>query len=623
MDQEKLKAVAEWKTPACVKDVQAFLGFANFYRRFIRGFSQIAKPLTQLTKKDVKFAWNDKCEQAFQALKLSFVTAPILLHFDPEKEIIVETDASDEVVAGVMSQHDEEGQLKPVAYFSTKMSPAECNYEIYDKELLAIIRAFELWRPELEGTEQPVTVVSDHKNLEYFMTTKLLSRRQARWSEFLSRFNFKITYRAGTLNRRADALTRQSNKRLSPTQKEARRAYQWQTMLKPENLDIETPVEGDQPSGINKILLAPISARGEDTPGPEDPPEPEGSPEVEEQELEDAIWSAYAGSEWAQGILAALHSGARKMKGFPLAECEARDNRVYFRGRLFIPDDNELRLRLIQQAHDTPIAGHPGRAKTQEIMTRYYYWPGMTLSIKQFVRNCRLCHRTKASHEKYHGSLKPLSVPERRWAHISMDFVVSLPLSSDYYGQKCVNMLVVTDRLTKMVKYIPMDGITAEDTAKAFYLHVWKDHGLPATIVTDRGTQFESHFWDQLCERIGVKASLSTAFHPETDGQTENANAVMEQYLRAFVSFLQDDWARWAPSAEFAANNHFSESTQCTPFYANAGQHPRMGIKLKSHWEDPINGRELRDRLRADQLAEKMERVNEVLKDQMTLAQAN
>ena len=176
MDQEKLKAVTEQRTPTCVKDVQTFLGFANFYRRFIRGFSLLAKPLTQLTKKDIKFIQTERCFQAFEALKLAFITAPILLHFDSEKEITLETDASDEVVAGVISQLDSNGQLRSIVYFSTKMSPAECNYEIYNKELLAIIRAFKLQRLELEDTKRPVTVVSDHKNLEYFITTKLLSR---------------------------------------------------------------------------------------------------------------------------------------------------------------------------------------------------------------------------------------------------------------------------------------------------------------------------------------------------------------------------------------------------------------------------------------------------------------
>ena len=161
--------------------------------------------MIKLTKKDAKFVWNAECEAAFQQLKHRFILAPILTHFDAEREIIIETDTSDYVFAGIMSQYDDNGVLHPVAYFSKKHSPAEYNYEIYDKELMAIIRCFEEWRPELESTPHPIRVLSDYKNLEYFISTKLLSRRQARWSEFLSRFNFKIVYRPGKAEAKPDA----------------------------------------------------------------------------------------------------------------------------------------------------------------------------------------------------------------------------------------------------------------------------------------------------------------------------------------------------------------------------------------------------------------------------------
>ena len=166
--------------------------------------------MIKLMKKEVKFAWNAECEASFQQLKHKFISAPILIHFDAEKEIIVKTDASGYVSAGIMSQYDNNSVLHPVAYFSKKHSPAECNYEIYDKELIAIIRCFEEWQLELESTPHHIRVLSDHKNLEYFMSTKLLSHRQARWSEFLSRFNFKIVYRPGKAGARPDALTRRS-----------------------------------------------------------------------------------------------------------------------------------------------------------------------------------------------------------------------------------------------------------------------------------------------------------------------------------------------------------------------------------------------------------------------------
>ena len=190
MDLRKVKDIVEWGAPTTLTGVREFLGFANFYRQFIKGYSQVIAPMVNLTKKNQPFVWDSDYARAFEFLKTTFTTAPVLAHFDPDREILVETDTSDYVSAGVMSQHDDNGILHLVAFFSKKHTPAECNYEIYDKELMAIIRCFEEWRAELESTPHPIQVLSDHRNLEYFMSTKLLNRRQARWSEFLSRFNF-------------------------------------------------------------------------------------------------------------------------------------------------------------------------------------------------------------------------------------------------------------------------------------------------------------------------------------------------------------------------------------------------------------------------------------------------
>jgi len=194
MDLEKVSCVLDWQTPGNVTDIQCFLGFANFYRRFIRDYSKVVSPLTSLTKKEggkyVPFIWGPAQQKAFEDPKKAFTTALILCHFDYEREIVVETNASDYVSAGILSQYDDEGTLHLVAFYSKKHSAAECNYKIYDKELLSIVRAFEEWRPHLEGSSHPVQVLSDPKNLEYFMSTKLLNHRQARSSEFLSHFDF-------------------------------------------------------------------------------------------------------------------------------------------------------------------------------------------------------------------------------------------------------------------------------------------------------------------------------------------------------------------------------------------------------------------------------------------------
>ena len=207
-DPDKIKSVQDWPEPSNVKDVQGFVGLANFYRRFIEGFSKVAAPLTALTKKGQIFDFGKKCQEAFNEIKKRITAAPILLIFDPEKEVFLETDASDYAIGACICQKDKEGKLKPVAYYSRKMTGPELNYDIHDKELLAIVEAFREWRVYLEGSKYPVQVYTDHKNLLYWTTTKQLNRRQVRWSETLASYSFQITHVRGTENGRADALSR-------------------------------------------------------------------------------------------------------------------------------------------------------------------------------------------------------------------------------------------------------------------------------------------------------------------------------------------------------------------------------------------------------------------------------
>src|SRR3984957_8747814 len=250
MDPEKVSAILDWQTPQSVGDVQSFVGFASFYRRFIQNFSKRTKLLSDMTKGEAyktasgkrkmrynPFVWTQDCQKAFEDIKSAFQDAPVLAHFDPEKETWIETDSSDFVSAGILSQMHN-GILRPVAFFSKKLSPTECNYMIYDKELLAIIRSFETWRPEATSIapENPIKVFTDHKNLEYFMTTKQLNRRQARWAEFLSEFNFKIMYRPGKQGEKPDILTRRSQDLPSGTS-DHRQQHQFQRLLQNEHLD--------------------------------------------------------------------------------------------------------------------------------------------------------------------------------------------------------------------------------------------------------------------------------------------------------------------------------------------------------------------------------------------------
>ena len=564
-----------WPIPHGVKDVRSFLGFSGYYRRFIKDYSKITMPLNQLTKKTVPFSWDSSQNEAFTTLKEAFTRAPILHHFDYEKDITVETDASDYVSAAVLCQPDELGILHPVGFFSKKHSAAECNYEIYDKELLAIVRAFEEWRPELEGAKTTIKVLTDHRNLEYFMTSKLLNRRQARWSEFLSCFNFKITFQPGYANGKADALTRRPGDR--PQEGDDREQIMQQIVLKPHNVN----------------LLASFM--------PLDP----------DSYLCQLFQQGYKVDTFPDKVLKMLENRVRHSREISLASCKREGQWLTFNGRIYVPLYEELRLHLLQQHHNSPAAGHPGRAKTYQLLGRKYFWPHMHEDVARYVKNCHICQRSRTPRHAPYGTLKSLSIPQQPWKELSMDFVTGLPWSQGYDA-----ILVVVDRLTKMRHLIPCRTSTsAEDLANLFLENVWRLHGLPDGIVSDRGPQFASIFWRSLCKRLQIQPRLSTAFHPQSDGQTERVNAIMEQYLRSFVNYQQDDWCKWLPLAEFSANNLCSETTGVSPFFACYGFNPRFELD----WENHISGVE---DLQARNHAKEMKAIHQYLREEINLAQA-
>jgi len=209
MSDTKVKTIQEWPEPKKVKDIQFFLGFANFYRRFIFNYSNIVIPLTHLTRKDTPWNFDNKCRIAFNTLKQAFTSTPILTYWVPDTQLVMETNASDYALAAILSIMTKDNEIHPVAFHSRTFSAPELNYDIYDKELLAIFEAFKIWWHYLEGSTSPIDIVMDHKNLEYFSTTKILTRQQARWSEYLSQFNLVIRFHPGCLGTKLDALTRQ------------------------------------------------------------------------------------------------------------------------------------------------------------------------------------------------------------------------------------------------------------------------------------------------------------------------------------------------------------------------------------------------------------------------------
>jgi len=592
MDPAKVRAVQEWLPPATKRQLQRFLGFANFYRRFIKGFSGLTKPLHDLTKKTTTFDWSAECQTAFEELKAAFSSAPALRIYDWNRPAVVEVDASNWSTGGTLSQVGDDGVLYPVAYFSAKHSAQECNYDIYDKELLAIIKALEEWRSELEGAQEPFQILTDHKNLQTFATTKQLTPRHMRWSEFLSRFNFQITYRPGTLNTRPDALSRKPED-LPGDDTDDRLRARHKALIDPWKFDPDY-LEPDELNAlkVNVLRLNAVNDAsywnaatncglwplfGEMFISEIDVSRP----------IDDLITESYHSSPLLQSMYEALMEPEKRKwpkevkqdLSIPFAECRAVAGRIYYRDRLVIsPADAELQLQLIHRAHTSTPAGHPGRTKTIDLMNRRYWWPGMTLLIRKYCQGCILCAKTKTPRSNPPGFLKPLPLPFAPWKDISVDYITPLPVC-EYRGRKYQHIAVVVDRLTKGRHFIATETLEAEELADRMIDKVYSLHGCPDTVISDRGSQFVSTLWRELSKRLGVTLRPSSAYHPQTNGQTERINAELEQYLRLFTNWSQDDWVRWLPIAEFAGNNTVSETTGLSPFFANYGYHPRMGIE--------------------------------------------
>ena len=270
---------------------------------------------------------------------------------------------------------------------------------------------------------------------------------------------------------------------------------------------------------------------------------------------------------------------AQKAKAGELKDGWQEVNRVFQHQSLpYVP--KIIRTELISKYHDDPLAGHFRIEKTRELIARKYYWPSLQADIEAYIKGYDVCLASKAIRHKPYGDLQSLPIPTHRWKDLLMDFVTGLPASSDWKWDTYDSILVIVDNVTKMVYYEPVKvTIDVARLAEVIIHVVVRHHGLLDWIVTDRGSLFTSKFWSSLCYFLGIKRRLSTAFHPQTDGQTERKNSTMEAYLRAFVNFEQNNWARPLPMAEFAYNNANNASTGHTPFELNCDYHLHMSYK--------------------------------------------
>ncbi|SJK99901.1 uncharacterized protein ARMOST_03212 [Armillaria ostoyae] len=462
MDPIKLAGIAEWPTPMKKKELQSFLGFTNFYRKFIKNYSKVVRALTQLTG-NAEWTWGTAQNQAFQQLKKQMAEDVILAIPNSTGRFRVEADTSNRAVGAILSQ-EQEGRWRPVAFMSKALTATERNYKIYDKELLAIMLALSDWCHYLMGALEDVEIWTDHQNL----------------------------------HRRSDHdQGKDDNGDI--------------TVLSPEHFRaMIMPTANETHKQVKTI--------------------------TQQKEL------------WDKGITMSLEHerGITKKNGI-----------LYYDYRVYIPRHTALRGEIIAQSHDHIMAGHPGVAKTRELVLREYWWPKMKKDIEAYITGCETCQWTKMSNQAKSAPLHPNAIPTEPWTHISVDMITGLPNSNGHDA-----LLVVVDRFSKAIILVPCNvELSVEGWARILRDHVYARHGIPQVVISDRGPQFISKFMTELYKLLDIKQNASMAFHPQTDGQTECVNQEVEKYLRIFINHQQTDWADWLPLAEFAYNNRTHSAT--------------------------------------------------------------
>jgi len=369
------------------------------------------------------------------------------------------------------------------------------------------------------------------------MMAKQLNWRQAQWSLYLSHFDFALHHKPGKSMGKPDALSCRSDHGTGADDNS-------NVMLLTPKLFAVRALEGLQFTRPEQDILQDIQ---QGTKQPKEEPVAQAT-----QELRKSSTCSLQSTEWSE-----------------------RDGLLYYHGCICIPDTSDLCRRIVSLCHDTKVAGHPGRFKTLELISRSYWWLNMSRYVGMYVSHCDLCLRTKIQRRLPTGELQPLPIPEERWDVISVDFISELPESGGYNS-----IMVAVDSAGKRSHFVEtVTTVTAAGAANLYLRNVWKLHGPPRKVMSDHGPQFIAAFMKELYRLLGIEAATSTAYHPQTDRQTERVNQELEQYLRIFVGERQDNWYTLLPLAEFSYNNHIHSSTQQTPFLLDTSQHPRMGFE--------------------------------------------
>ena len=513
---DKVQRISEWPVPTNIKQLRSFLGFAGFYRRFIPHFADLSSAFGPLLKKGAPWSWAPNQHAAFLDLKQAFAEVTTLSQPDYGKPFFLHVDASDLCTGGTLSQFDPDGTLRLIECRSKRSSPAETRYPTHERELLALVEALGQWRHHLLDAD--VVVLSDSICLTYFATQPNLTSRQARWAQKLADYHLTVRHIPGTQNAAADALSR-----------------------------LHDIAQVDVPT-------CPLPHQLHVTPVAPEPNPPVASSWLPAYQQDATIRERYLDGD-----------------GQPKPTAFFRSGRLWRDSRVLVPTSKVLDV--IRCCHEPD---HWGIAKTIELVQRRHDFPNIAAQVRAFVRSCDTCQRIKSMPNRV--PVKHMPFPCQRWHSICLDWIEGMPAHGP---EQHDSILVVVDHATRYTHLVPTKKASSgKDLAHQLLNTIFRLHGFPRVIRTDRDTRVTSAFWRDLCELLDVKPTPTVAYHPRANGAVERTNALVSQLLKVHAAH-DPDWVNNLPMVEMALNNRCLGNSSYTPYYLNYGFHPTMVSDLK------------------------------------------
>ena len=563
---DKIKAIQEYPTPTSTKQVQQYLGMTGYYRKFIFRFAVKAAPLTNLLKKDVSFIWGEEQQNAFDWLKRSLSSPPILKFPDFNKKFFIATDASKIGVGGVLLQvHNH--KLHPLAFYSRKLrtkSPDETLYSVIDLESMAVLDSLKSFRFIVYGFD--ITILTDHKPLIDVSNNPMLHQKRVRWYIAIQDYSVNVKYVKGKMNIIADALSR-------------------------------NPIDH---SGI-------IASLQDET--------------VIEVTNREKFVIEQKNDKYLSSVRKAIEKGKRTSR-FISNLCIEDDllvRKVKFNTRT-MPDQSitqvvvpeSMRQEVLEQIHEHKLAAHPGVERSYDQCRLKFYWRNMYKDIERFVKNCLTCQTTKGSIPAS-SPLGTYPAPKQPFDRVHLDLIVSFKETPR--GNK--NVLVCVDALTRFTEMFPLQSKRGAECAIAFYDNFICKHGVPATIITDSGREFNNEFLTSLCKQLDIKKINTAIYHPSSNGLVERTNRKILEILRCTLGGENPNWDQQLPSAQFTLNTSLHSSIGESPFVALYGVPARTPFDLVSQVPDtgdPLHSVMRNAQFRFSKLRERLQAANVIMK---------